>query len=164
MLGSNYKKGANYQLSQEKMETFSVLDSHSKKISNSLIFMVFPWGNAKSSDNGQDIEYWLKIVRIRCKFNVFLTSCVTACEIQWYNTCVCNSSLMLRTPCSLRLCEHFWNVYSWTRESTKSRDLEVFHFRNPALLKSPLNECLDIKDMFKPPFFENIIKKGSKIR
>ena len=60
------------------METFSVLDSHSKKISNSLIFMVFPWGNAKSSDNGQDIEYWLKIVRIRCKFNVFLTSCVTA--------------------------------------------------------------------------------------
>ena len=60
------------------METFSVLDSHSKKISNPLMFMVFPWGNAKSPDNGQDIEYWLKIVRIRCKFNVFLTSCVTA--------------------------------------------------------------------------------------
>ena len=46
--------------------------------------MVFPWGNAKSSDNGQDIEYLLKIVRIRCKFNVFLTSCVTA----WRGVCI----------------------------------------------------------------------------
>ena len=40
--------------------------------------MIFSWGNAKSSDNGQDIEYLLKIGRIRCKFNVFLTSCVKA--------------------------------------------------------------------------------------
>ena len=39
------------------MATFSMLESHSLKISDPLIFMVFPWGKAKSSDNGQDIEY-----------------------------------------------------------------------------------------------------------
>ena len=58
------------------MATFSLVDSHSMKISDPLIFMIFPWGNDKSSDNGQDIEYLLKKVRIRSKFNVLLTPCV----------------------------------------------------------------------------------------
>ena len=44
------------------MATFSVLENLSLKISDPLIFMVFPWGKAKSSDNGQDIEYLLKKV------------------------------------------------------------------------------------------------------
>ena len=52
---------------------------HSLKISDPLQFMVFPWGNSMSSDNGQGIEYLLKKVRIRGKFNVFLTTCVMAC-------------------------------------------------------------------------------------
>ena len=58
------------------MAKFSVLENLSLKISDPLIFMVFPWGNAKSSDNGQDIEYLLKKVRIRSKFNVLLAPCV----------------------------------------------------------------------------------------
>ena len=49
------------------METFSVLDSHSKMIPNSLIFMVFSWGNVKSSDNGQDIELDLAFNNVKPK-------------------------------------------------------------------------------------------------
>ena len=54
------------------------------KISDPLIFMVFPWGSYKSSYNGQDIEYLLKNVRICGKFNVFLTPCVMA----WLETII----------------------------------------------------------------------------
>ena len=50
------------------------------KISDPLISMVFPWGSYRSYYNGQDIEYLLKKVRIRGKFNVFLTPCVIACS------------------------------------------------------------------------------------
>ena len=71
------------------METFSVLDIHSIKISNPLIFKGFSWGNAKSSNNGQDIEYLLKIVRIQCKFNVSLTTCVTPCLGYCHLNCCC---------------------------------------------------------------------------
>ena len=49
------------------------------KIADPLIFMVYPWGNFKSSYNGQDIEYLLKKVRISGKFNVLPTACVIAC-------------------------------------------------------------------------------------
>ena len=48
------------------------------KIADPLIFMVYPWGNFKSSYNGQDIEYLLKKVRISGKFNVLPTACVIA--------------------------------------------------------------------------------------
>ena len=48
------------------------------KIADPLIFMVYPWGNFKSSYNGQDIEYLLKKVRISGKFNVLPTACVMA--------------------------------------------------------------------------------------
>ena len=51
------------------------------KISDPLISMVFPWGSYRSYYNGQDIEYLLKKVRIRGKFNVFLTPCVMACNM-----------------------------------------------------------------------------------
>ena len=60
------------------IDTISVWVCHSLKISDPLQFMVFPWGNSMSSDNGQCIEYLLKKVRIRGKFNVFLTTCVMA--------------------------------------------------------------------------------------
>ena len=50
------------------------------KIADPLIFMVYPWGNFKSSYNGQDIEYLLKKVRISGKFNVLPTACVIACK------------------------------------------------------------------------------------
>ena len=53
---------------------------------------------------------------------------------------------------SQRLCEHFSNVYSWTRESTESRDLEVFHFHNPALSKSPHSATVWILKPSKTPF------------
>ena len=49
------------------------------KIADPLIFMVYPWVNFKSSDNGQGIEYLLKKVRISGKFNVSLTPCVMPC-------------------------------------------------------------------------------------
>ena len=64
-----------------RIESFSVLVSHSMKISDPLISMVFPWGSYRSYYNGQDIEYLLKKVRIRGKFNVFLTPCVIACPV-----------------------------------------------------------------------------------
>ena len=51
------------------------------KIADPLIFMVYPWGNFKSSYNGQDIEYLLKKVRISGKFNVLPTACVIAWEM-----------------------------------------------------------------------------------
>ena len=54
------------------------------KISDPLISMVFPWGSYRSYYNGQDIEYLLKKVRIRGKFNVFLTPCVIACRLPPY--------------------------------------------------------------------------------
>ena len=47
--------------------------------------MVFPWGSYRSYYNGQDIEYLLKKVRIRGKFNVFLTPCVIACLFHQYD-------------------------------------------------------------------------------
>ena len=75
------------------METFFVLDSHSMMFSNPLKFMIFSWGNAKSSDNGQDIEYLLKIGRIWCKFNVFLTLCVKA----WNDSTLVATKISLRT-------------------------------------------------------------------
>ena len=49
------------------------------KIADPLIFMVYPWVNFKSSDNGQGIEYLLKKVRISGKFNVSLMPCVMPC-------------------------------------------------------------------------------------
>ena len=55
------------------------------KISDPLISMVFPWGSYRSYYNGQDIEYLLKKVRIRGKFNVFLTPCVMACSNEVLN-------------------------------------------------------------------------------
>ena len=47
------------------MVTFTVLENLSMKILNPLIFMIFPWDNDKSSDNGQDIKYLLKKFRFR---------------------------------------------------------------------------------------------------